>query len=233
MEKTSTHGQSRHRGKAAGSVRQPSLATGVDGAVVTLTVTPLPRTRALPVSESDLIPLPELAAVDGEIQQLSLATTASELHGALCGWLSGGGASTPSWLAPVLVDDALPAPAAGTALDRLRRASAAQLADRSFNFELLLPGSDTPLAVRSGALFDWCRGFLGAFGLAAGAKPPLSEEGTEALGDIAKFAGAQPQDDGDEDDEQALAEIEEFVRVAVLLLHGDCVLASEHRQRLN
>ena len=31
----------------------------------------------------------------------------------------------------------------------------------------------------------------------------------------------------------ALAEIEEFVRVAVLLLHGDCVLAPRHRQSLN
>ncbi|MHB8911509.1 MAG: UPF0149 family protein [Lysobacter sp.] len=179
------------------------------------------------------MPLPDLAAVEADIQQLSLATTASELHGALCGWLSGGGASTPAWLAPVLVDDTLAAPAAGSALDRLRTGSAAQLADRSFNFELLLPGSDAALAERSGALFDWCRGFLGAFGLAAGGQPPLSDEGTEALGDLARLAGAHPQDDGDEDDEEALAEIEEFVRVAVLLLHGDCVLASEHRQRLN
>ena len=31
----------------------------------------------------------------------------------------------------------------------------------------------------------------------------------------------------------ALAEIEEFVRVAVLLLHGDCVLGPRHRQSLN
>lgn len=183
--------------------------------------------------EIDLPHLPELSAVDAEIHRLSLATTASELHGALCGWLSGGGASTPAWLAPVLVDDTLTAPASDSALDRLRIGSAAQLADRSFNFELLLPGSDASLVERSGALFDWCRGFLGAFGLAAGGQPPLSEEGTEALGDLAKLAGAQPQDDGDEDDEEALAEIEEFVRVAVLLLHGDCVLASEHRQRLN
>ena len=184
--------------------------------------------------ETDPTPLPELTAVEAEIQRLSLATTAPELHGALCGWLSGGGASTPAWLAPVLVDDTLTAPAADSALDRLRTVSAAQLADRSFSFELLLPASDATIEARSGALFDWCRGFLGAFGLAAGGQPPLSEEGTEALGDLAKLAGAQPQDDGgDEDDEQALAEIEEFVRVAVLLLHGDCVLAAQHRQQLN
>ena len=109
----------------------------------------------------------------------------------------------------------------------------AQLGDRSFGFELLLPEADAPLMVRSGALFDWCRGFLGGFGLAAGGNPRLSEEGSEALGDIAKLAAAQPQEEGDDEDEAALAEIEEFVRVATLLLHGDCVLAAQHRARLN
>ncbi|MGH8076287.1 MAG: UPF0149 family protein [Lysobacter sp.] len=176
--------------------------------------------------------LPDLNAVEAEIRRLSLATTPSELHGALCGWLAGGGASIPAWPAQVLVDDTLAPPASGSPLDQLRIASAAQLADRSFTFTLLLPDSDASLAERSGALFDWCRGFLGAFGLAAGAKP-LSQEGTEALGDLAKLAGAQPQDDGDDEDEDALVEIEEFVRVAVLLLHGDCVLAAQHRQQLN
>jgi uncharacterized protein YgfB (UPF0149 family) len=182
------------------------------------------------VSEPDL---PALSAIDAEIRRLTLAVSASELHGGLCGWLAGGGASTRDWPAKVLVDGALVAPAEGSPLDQLRLASAAQLADRSFDFELLLPDAEASLAERSGALFDWCRGFIGAFGLATGAKPPLSEESREALGDLAKLAAAQAQDDGDEDDEAALIEIEEFVRVAALLLHGDCVMAAEHRQRLN
>ena len=63
--------------------------------------------------------------------------------------------------------------------------------------------------------------------------PPLSEEAGEALTDLARLAAASPQDDGDEEDEQALVEIEEFVRVAALLLHGDCVLAARHRQQFN
>lgn len=177
--------------------------------------------------------LPDRAAVEAEIHRLSLSTAASELHGALCGWLAGGGDNLRPWPAKVLVDDAIPAPEEGSALDALRLASAAQLADRSFDFALLMPDAASSLAMRSGALFDWCRGFLGGFGLAAGANPPLSEESTEALGDLAKLAAAQPQEEGDEEDEAALVEIEEFVRVATLLLHGDCVLAAQHRQRLN
>ncbi len=179
------------------------------------------------------IDLPDLSAIEAESRRLSLAVSPFELHGALCGWLAGGGANVREWPAKVLADDAIATPAADGALDELRQASASQLEDRSFDFALLLPEGDASLAERSGALFDWCRGFLGAFGLAAGAKAPLSEEGKEALTDLAKLAAAQPQSDGDEEDEQALVEIEEFVRVAVLLVHGDCVLATKHRQKLN
>lgn len=177
--------------------------------------------------------LPALADVDAAARQLGLAVDASELHGSLCGWLAGGGTESPGWLAGVFSDEALPTIARDSTLEQLGQASAGQLRDRSFSFQLLLPAADAALAVRSGALFDWCRGFLGGFGLAAGAAPGLSEESREALADIAKLAAAVPQDDGDEDDEAALAEIEEFVRVAVLLIHGDCVLALQHRQQFN
>ena len=177
--------------------------------------------------------MPALAEIEAAVRQLELGVDATELHGGLCGWLAAGGELTPSWPAQVLVDASLPAAVADGALDRLGRASAAQFEDRDFGFELLLPPADASLVARSGALFGWCRGFLGGFGLAAGAAPPLSEEGREALADLARLAAATPQDDGDDDDEQALAEIEEFVRVAVLLIHGDCVLAPRHRQQFH
>ena len=165
------------------------------------------------------------------MRKLGQGADASELHGGLCGWLAGGGEPGPAWLAKVLADPALPA--AEGVLATLGEASAAQFEDRDFAFDLLLPTADAALAERSGALFEWCRGFLGGFGLAAGKSPPLSEEGTEALADLARLAAATPQEEGDQDDEDALAEIEEFVRVAALLLHGDCVLAPRHRQQFN
>ena len=179
------------------------------------------------------ISLPALADVDAQARRLDLAATPAELHGLLCGWLAGGGGADAHWLAQVLADPQLPAVPADSALAALATASAAQLEDRSFDFELLLPHDDSPLEARSGALFEWCRGFLGGFGLAAGQAPPLSEEGSEALADIARLAAATPQDDGDEEDETALSEIEEFVRVAALLIHGDCVMAPRHRQQFH
>lgn len=178
-------------------------------------------------------PLPSLLDVEEAARQQGLGVPASELHGALCGWLAGGGSAEPNWLGRVLADDALPAPADGSVLDQLREFSAAQLEDRDFDFDLLIPDQDASLVERSGALFEWCRGFLGGFGLAAGQDPPLSEESQEALADIARLAAAVPQDDGDEEDEDAFVEIEEFVRIAALLLHGDCAMGPRHRNRLN
>jgi uncharacterized protein len=177
--------------------------------------------------------LPSVQEVEQAAQRLSLGTSASELHGGLCGWLAGGGQATPQWPAKVLADDALAPVSPGSVLEELQVASAQQLEDRSFGFELLLPPSERGTTERAAALFDWCRGFLGGFGLAAGAKPPLSEEGEEALGDLARLAQAAPETGEEEEDQDALAEIEEFVRVAALLLHSDCVLATRHRQRLN
>lgn len=173
----------------------------------------------------------EVAAVSRE---LGLAASAAELHGALCGWLAGGGADVADWPARVMADPELPTPARGSALDLLRQATSSRLEDGEFGFELLLGEDEAPLRQRAQALFDWCRSFLGGFGLAAGATPPLSEEGSEVLQDLGKLAGAQVQDiDEDDEDESALSELEEFARVAALLLHGDCVLGPRHRQRLN
>lgn len=177
--------------------------------------------------------LPTHGAVDAQARDAQLATPASALHGSLCGWLAGGGAVSADWPAKVLVDDTIAPPAPDSALSQLAEVSAAQLSDRDFNFQLLLPDDDTPLADRSGALFEWCRGFLGGFGLAAGEARGLSDESREALEDIARLAAAQAQDDGDDEDEDALEQLVEFVRIATLLLHGDCVLAAEHRGRLN
>ena len=181
-----------------------------------------------------LAELPAYDEIEQAVGQAGLGMGASELHGALSGWLAGGGADVADWLARITADPQQSAPEAGGALDALRQASVRQFDDRDFAFELLLPGAEAALQERAGALFDWCRGFLGGFGLAAGARPPLSEEGEEALADLARLAQAAPEQGEDEaEDEDALAEIEEFVRVAALLLHGDCVLAARHRQRLN
>lgn len=164
--------------------------------------------------------------------RLSLASTPAELHGGLCGWLAGGGGDVRDWPARVLVDAEIPVPVADDPLDRLRVASVDQLGDTDFGFALLLPETEDEVAERAAALFAWCRAFLGGFGLAVGDKP-LSDEAEEALGDIGNLAAARIDDVDPESDEEPLTEIEEYVRMAVLLLHADCALGQRHRQSLH
>ena len=176
--------------------------------------------------------LPAWEEVEAVLSPLGLALSPAELHGGLAGWMAGGGEPGENWLAKVLVDEAAP-PADTPVLRQLRDATARSLEDRDLDFRLLLPGDEATLEMRGNALFDWCKAFVGGFGLAAGGNARLSEEGEEALDDLAKLAAAEAQSDGDEEDEAAFAELEEFVRIAALLLHGDGAMAQRHRQRLH
>lgn len=173
---------------------------------------------------ADAAPMPDWQDIETALAPLQLAISAAELHGSLAGWLAGGGRLGGGWLGKVLADDSLPQ-RADARLEALAEATQSGLEDAALGFRLLLPPEDATVNVRANALFDWCRAFLGAFGLAAGAAPGLSDESREALEDLARLAMSEA--DSDDEDEDALAELEEFVRVAALLLHGDCALA-EH-----
>lgn len=178
--------------------------------------------------------LPEYAELTAELHGLEAGLDPCELHGSLCGFLSGGGRhDRQGWFALVMADPLLSPPEADGPMDRLYAASTRQLDSPDFEFEMLLPEEARPVSERGDGLVSWCRGFLGGFGLAAGANPPLSEESEEALGDIARIAASDLSYEDPEADEDALAEVAEFIRVAVLLLHSDCVLGPRHRRKLN
>ena len=181
------------------------------------------------------IALPDYDEIDAQVVRLQLGQDPSELHGALCGYLSGG-SSAPgreAWLGTVMADDTPAAIEADSPLDRMYLASEKLIESPDFGFDLLLPSVDRPVRERGDAMIRWCRGFLGGFGLSAGAEPPLSEESRDALADLARMAASDLAYDDPESDEQALEEVAEFVRVAALLLHSDCVLAPRHWRSLN
>jgi uncharacterized protein YgfB (UPF0149 family) len=161
--------------------------------------------------------LPTLDAVADEIVQWRMGIDAAELHGSLCGFLSGGGKlARHGWLTALALEAEGDALRPDGALDQLYCASCAQLADADLGFVLLLPDEDRSVDERAEALLGWCRGFLGGFGLSAGAEPALSPEAAEALEDLAKIAASRLSYDDPEGDEAALTEVAEFVRVAAL-----------------
>ena len=169
--------------------------------------------------------------LDALIMRLRLGTDASELHGSLCGYLAGGGSLRgTSVLAALQLDGEVDAPEADDAalLRKLARQCETDLADPELGFEPLLPDDDRPLVERTEALVEWCRGFLGGFGLAgAPAHATLSDEAQEILRDLGTIAGSAFEFQNEDEDEDALIEVQEFVRVGALLLHTECTASSD------
>jgi uncharacterized protein YgfB (UPF0149 family) len=171
--------------------------------------------------------------IDALVMRLRLGTQASELHGSLCGFLAGGGAlARGTVLASLQLDGEVSSPSVEdlAELDRLARQSENELIDSELGFELLLPADDRPLAERAEAMVDWCRGFLGGFGLAGtAAHARLSDEAQEILRDLGAVAASSFDFGEESEDEDALIDVHEFVRMAAMLLFAECnVRADSH-----
>ena len=158
---------------------------------------------------------------------LHFGVDASDLHGSLTGFLCAGGqANASDWLAALqlqLDEGERVAATRSVALQQLFADCAAWLEDPDLRFEPLLPAADTPVATRADALVEWCRGFLGGIGLAGTDRSALSADCAEILHDFGTIAGTHFEYADRDEDESALSEVIEFIRVGVLLLHAELV----------
>jgi len=153
----------------------------------------------------------------------------AEAHGTLCGLLCAGvDEALDTWIQNTLADaedysfggrhDAR------GLLEALYTATAAALRGGEMTFRLLLPGDDAPIDDRAAALAAWCNGFL--YGLAVRGLRPMEElpdEVREVLTDFSEIGRAGvTEEEAEEAGESALAELEEYVRVAVQLVYDEC-----------
>lgn len=159
----------------------------------------------------------EYAAIVHALARWQAGTGASELHGSLSGYLCAGGhADAANWLDRLEVTPGSDGATADPVLRDLFERARAQFAGDPAQVKPLLPPA--PLAQRAQALVEWCRGFLGGFGLGgAAASANLSDEGEEILRDLGMIAGTR-LDSGDAD-EASFDEVLAFVETAVALLH--------------
>ncbi|MBB3227822.1 hypothetical protein FHW69_002454 [Luteibacter sp. Sphag1AF] len=161
------------------------------------------------------------------VNRVKLSASVSELHGSLAGFISGGGRFQGGAVLEALHFEPgeAPTPDELRILVRLRDQTDRELADSDLGFQPWLPDDDSTLAERAEALSDWTRGFLGGLGLGGGAnraKDGLTDEAKELLSDMATIAVTEFEFAEDsEEDEDALIEIIEFVRVGALLLHAE------------
>jgi uncharacterized protein len=142
---------------------------------------------------------------------------AAEAHGSLCGALcSVSPYRMQDWVNEILPDGAVLSDESAAMLERVFTATAAAFGEQGMEFEPLLPDEEQPLNGRANALALWCTGFL--YGLGTGSisdLEALNGDVGEIVRDFTEISRATGDDaESDESNEQAYAELVEFIRVA-------------------
>ena len=144
---------------------------------------------------------------------------AAEAHGCLCGAIAArSDYSLDEWLKELrpepqeMPDERV--------LSRLYADTVRTLRGPDLDFEPLLPADESPLPERVEALGAWCQGYLYGLGSAGTGDPlPMSEDTAEILEDLAEIARAGSSGSAEEEtEENAYAELVEFIRVGVQLV---------------
>lgn len=149
---------------------------------------------------------------------------ASEVHGMVCGELCR--AARLGWDAGFSSLLGLPDAESGAGRAVLETADSLieesrRALDGGMSFALLLPDGDDPIEERTEALADWARGFSVA--LLRGddlTLKDLPDNSAEVVKDLIKISEAQPAEQSEEN-ERALTEIEEYMRVGIQLVYEE------------
>lgn len=165
--------------------------------------------------------MPDYRELSELLSRAGAEASAAECHGFLCGQICGA-----EWLDEELWmefidmqtrDDDV----AEECLAQMRVLTA-EIRDRigslEFEFQLLLPDEDSPITERVDELGNWCHGFLSGIGVAEDEeRPALTADGRELLQDFEMICrvGVEGPDD---EDEGALVQVVEYVRVGVMML---------------
>ncbi len=162
------------------------------------------------------------------LERAHAALDASECHGVLCGLLCVTEQFPEErWLSEVFEPGESDNPESlrcAQMLRSARRETERQLEGQQFEFEPMLPDDGSPLDQRGEALARWCRGFL--YGLAVGGlddSRSTSEDVREVLSDLSEFTRLDVSDlkRGSNALESDYAEVVEYVRVGVMLVHTE------------
>jgi hypothetical protein len=149
---------------------------------------------------------------------------AAEAHGSLCGALcSMSPYKMQDWVNEILPDGAALSAESAAMIERVFTATAASFGEQGMEFEPLLPNDEQPLNGRANALALWCTGFL--YGLGTGHisdLEALSGDVGEIVRDFTEISRATGDDaEADESNEQAYAELVEFIRVAAQVVYEE------------
>jgi uncharacterized protein YgfB (UPF0149 family) len=165
---------------------------------------------------------PEYREIELQLAGSRALTDLPEAHGTLAGALCSTDRLTlQDWLREIFPDGA--AGTAETAMLAVFEWTQHVLRSGQLEFQLLLPGDDEPVDVRAAALGQWCQGFL--YGLGSNPIPDIERlppEVAEIVRDLTTLTqiGVDQAESAD-NNENAYAELVEFVRIGVQLLRDE------------
>jgi len=168
---------------------------------------------------------PSYQSLTVALNQQAVALTAAEMHGLISGLLCGGNRDA-SWRTLVfeLTNEGVAFPQAlGGPLQQLHEATRDTLEDDEFMFQLLLPEGDTVSVFdRADALAGWVNHFLLGLGMMQPKLAQVKDEVGEAIDDLRNIAQLGYDEDEDQEElEQSLEEVAEYVRVVAILCHTE------------
>jgi uncharacterized protein len=171
--------------------------------------------------------LPLFDDITESLEETELKLHASQVHGLITGVLCGNFNEDSSWLETVMGEKVTGEPA--NLLQELYLVTNKQLVDVLMSFQMVLPDDNYDLPERAEALTVWCQGFL--TGLKVAGIPIVGREPselTEAIDDLVEIAKMNYQEVvASEEDEDAYAELVEYVRMAVILIFTEIHTVAE------
>jgi yecA family protein len=166
--------------------------------------------------------------IDTRLKAIGLQITAAEAHGLVTGLICGDFDRSLALMNRELLTEK---PAddrefheSKAELTQMHAIINEQLRDMELGFRLLLPAENAGIPGRAAALVNWCQGFMYGFGVSAReSEKKLSPDAQEALQDLGEFTRLDTLavSEDDEEEMEALTELEEYMRVAVITIHQD------------
>jgi len=166
---------------------------------------------------------PTYNALASALSQQGVGMTPAEMHGLLSGILCGGNQDT-SWKTLVhdLTNEGMAfSQSLSQPLQALHDSLTNTLEEEGFLFQLMLPEEDDITVFdRADALAGWVNHFLLGLGVTQPKLDKVTGETGEAIDDLRTIAQLGYDEDEDQEElEQSLEEVIEYVRVAALLCH--------------
>ncbi|MFC0119905.1 UPF0149 family protein [Pseudoalteromonas xiamenensis] len=172
-----------------------------------------------------MIEFPDYQEAQMLLEKQDIFVAPSEVHGTISGLLACGLSIDEKEYLTLLSDVFNEGQAFSTELKDLFSNLYTQVVegftDEEFHFDLYLPSGDETLTDQANGLVSWVAGFMLGFGLKQKDYGKLSADVKEIIKDFTEISRLDTTFDDGEEDEAALHEIIEYVRVSSLLCFAE------------